>query len=198
MSKAFDSGQLRSLTTCSFLASHRAVLSSAATRSPSPGSEHTRVGTHRYVCEVKGNHNVVTGVTVKALANPGRGCKMQFSCTARWDDRQGDQMPNKLHCHRAGRGPADGRLRPPEGDKTVRERGVVPRPTREASRCHRPAGQGKRYSMLTCLYIANSAAEGHETVWRQLTGRIRLPRTQTRMQVLSPATRFSSSALCSG
>ena len=29
-----------------------------------------------YVREVKGNYNVVTGVAVKALADPGRGCKM--------------------------------------------------------------------------------------------------------------------------
>jgi branched-chain amino acid transport system substrate-binding protein len=28
-----------------------------------------------YVREVKGNYNVVTGVAVKALADPGRGCK---------------------------------------------------------------------------------------------------------------------------
>ena len=29
-----------------------------------------------YIREVKGNYNVVTGVAVKALADPGRGCKM--------------------------------------------------------------------------------------------------------------------------
>ena len=29
-----------------------------------------------YVREVKGNYNVVTGVAVKALADPGRGCRM--------------------------------------------------------------------------------------------------------------------------
>jgi branched-chain amino acid transport system substrate-binding protein len=29
-----------------------------------------------YVREVKGNYNVVTGIAVKALADPGRGCKM--------------------------------------------------------------------------------------------------------------------------
>jgi branched-chain amino acid transport system substrate-binding protein len=29
-----------------------------------------------YAREVKGNYNVVTGVAVKALADPGRGCKM--------------------------------------------------------------------------------------------------------------------------
>ena len=29
-----------------------------------------------YVREVKGNYNVVTGVAVKALADPGRGCKL--------------------------------------------------------------------------------------------------------------------------
>jgi len=29
-----------------------------------------------YVREVRGNYNVVTGVAVKALADPGRGCKM--------------------------------------------------------------------------------------------------------------------------
>ena len=28
-----------------------------------------------YVREVKGNYNVVTGVAVKALADPGKGCK---------------------------------------------------------------------------------------------------------------------------
>jgi branched-chain amino acid transport system substrate-binding protein len=28
-----------------------------------------------YVREAKGNYNVVTGVAVKALADPGRGCK---------------------------------------------------------------------------------------------------------------------------
>jgi branched-chain amino acid transport system substrate-binding protein len=29
-----------------------------------------------YVREVQGNYNVVTGVAVKALADPGRGCRM--------------------------------------------------------------------------------------------------------------------------
>jgi branched-chain amino acid transport system substrate-binding protein len=29
-----------------------------------------------YVREVRGNYNVVTGIAVKALADPGRGCKM--------------------------------------------------------------------------------------------------------------------------
>jgi branched-chain amino acid transport system substrate-binding protein len=29
-----------------------------------------------YIREVKGNYNVVTGIAVKALADPGRGCKM--------------------------------------------------------------------------------------------------------------------------
>ena len=29
-----------------------------------------------YVREAKGNYNVVTGIAVKALADPGRGCKM--------------------------------------------------------------------------------------------------------------------------
>jgi branched-chain amino acid transport system substrate-binding protein len=29
-----------------------------------------------YAREVKGNYNVVTGVAVKALADPGRGCRM--------------------------------------------------------------------------------------------------------------------------
>ena len=29
-----------------------------------------------YMREVKGNYNVVTGVAVKALADPGRGCRM--------------------------------------------------------------------------------------------------------------------------
>ncbi len=29
-----------------------------------------------YIREVKGNYNVVTGVAVKALADPGRGCRM--------------------------------------------------------------------------------------------------------------------------
>jgi branched-chain amino acid transport system substrate-binding protein len=29
-----------------------------------------------YIREVKGNYNVVTGVAVKALADPARGCRM--------------------------------------------------------------------------------------------------------------------------
>jgi branched-chain amino acid transport system substrate-binding protein len=29
-----------------------------------------------YIREAKGNYNVVTGVAVKALADPGRGCRM--------------------------------------------------------------------------------------------------------------------------
>jgi branched-chain amino acid transport system substrate-binding protein len=29
-----------------------------------------------YIREVKGNYNVVTGIAVKALADPGRGCRM--------------------------------------------------------------------------------------------------------------------------
>ena len=47
----------------------------------SPRGKFTLSGQHNptqdfYVREVKGNYNVVTGIAVKALADPGRGCKM--------------------------------------------------------------------------------------------------------------------------
>ncbi len=39
-------------------------------------SQHHNPTQDMYVREVKGNYNVVTGVAVKALADPGRGCRM--------------------------------------------------------------------------------------------------------------------------